>query len=85
LQSDLFCFVRSLFVPLCRDRTRIFLALFEMLLVHLKYVFVVSSSFLIGHACVSLMLPLRIHLSPLSDIGVLGRQEACLSQLYPRG
>lgn len=69
LQSDLFCFVRGPFDPLCRDRTGISLAFLEMLLVQLKYVFVVGSSFLIGHACISLMLPLRIHLSPLSDVG----------------
>jgi len=69
LQSDLFPLVRSPFVPLCRDRTRISLAFLEMLLVQLKYVFVVGSILLIGRACISLMLPLRIHLSPLSDVG----------------
>lgn len=69
LQSDLFSLVRSPFVPLCRYRTRISLAFLEMLLVQLKYVFVVGSILLIGRAYISLMLPLRIHLSPLSDVG----------------
>ncbi len=77
--SDFFCFVRAPFLSMFRDGARVLLALLEVLLVQFKYLLVVRSIFLTGRAGITLMLPVRIHLSLFQIVGLRDVQEVCLA------